>query len=98
MVDKCLSYSFHTDRRVTEEISETRYAKIGLKTYVTVISKEGLVGTSPTKPSFGMTLTKELYSFVNHKLYLIAGVIPKVGLSGLVPAKPSFGMTMTKTF
>ena len=59
-----------------------------LKIFVVVIPKEGLAGSGPAKPSFGMTLTTGEY--------FIVGVIPKEGLAGPEPAKPSFGMTTTK--
>ena len=60
-----------------------------LKIFVVVIPKEGLVGSGPAKPSFGMTLTT--------REYFIVGVTPKEGLAGPEPAKPSFGITITKT-
>ncbi len=36
-----------------------RHAKAGLRMFLIVIQKEGFAGTSPAKPSFGMTLTIE---------------------------------------
>ena len=37
---------------------ELNHAKIVLKVFVTVLPKEGLVGTSPTKTSFGTSSAK----------------------------------------
>ncbi len=59
---KLISYLNHTTR--------------GLKIFVTVTLKEGLVGTIPAKPSFGMMLTIELFSVVLPD-YVIVGVISK---------------------
>ena len=36
----------------------------GLKIFLVVIPKDGLAGTSPVKPSFGMTPTIESFSGV----------------------------------
>ena len=43
---------------------EPHHTKTDLKIFVVVIPKEGLVGTRPAKPSFGMTLTIELFFVV----------------------------------
>ncbi len=40
-----------------QQTGELRHEKTGLKIFVIVIPKGGLGGSSPTKPSFGMTLT-----------------------------------------
>ncbi len=47
-----------------EKIREPRHAKTGFELFFTVISTEGLVGTSPAKPSFSMTQIIELSSVV----------------------------------
>ncbi len=40
-------------------IHDARHEKTDLNVFVVVIPKDGLAGTSSTKPSFGMTLTIE---------------------------------------
>ncbi len=71
-----------------------------MKSFVIVIPKEGLAGTSSLKIMFGMTSTIKYTQ--NAKLSKtieynsIVNVILKVGLAGLLIAEPSFGMTTTK--
>ena len=47
------------------------------------------------KPSFGLTLTIELYSVVFTDSNCTVSVLPKEGFAGLVSTKAPSGMTMT---
>ncbi len=58
--------------------------------------KQFLRSLATARPSFGMTLTIELYSVYLHKIYSIVDVILKEGVDGLVKAKPSFCVPTTK--
>ncbi len=76
-------------------IDEPLHINTGLEIFVVVIPKEGLAGTSPAKPTFGMTPT------VKHNLWrwrstVLFNVIEEA-LASLVPAKSSFGTTMTNS-
>ena len=93
-------------------LKELCHTQAGLKIFLIVIPREGLDGTSPVKPSFGLTpttLTIELYSsqlmfYIQYHddyrivlwLYVIIFVVLQKCLVGLVPVRPSFCMTMTK--
>ena len=55
----------HCTVQVDEHALEMHHIKTGLKIFVPIIiTKEGLVGTSPSKPSFGMTQIIEWLSVV----------------------------------
>ncbi len=58
---------------------------------------EGLVGTSPAKPSFGMTLTMASYSVVFKDYMLYVCVISKEGLVW-AGAKSSFARPSIAVF
>ena len=45
------------DLRTDRSLTEPCHAKAGLKIFDIVTPKEGLTGTDPAKPSFGMTST-----------------------------------------
>ena len=57
---------------------------------VIVTAKEGLAGTNPAEPSFGMTWTIKCF-----KHNSIVAVVPNEGLPGLMTCKP---VTMTKFY
>ncbi len=65
---------------------------------------EGLAGTGPDKPSFGMTpavICEENTSDALHEktdLNVLVVVIPKEGLAGWGPANNFFGMTPTMKY
>ncbi len=62
-----------------------------------MLYKKGLDGTNVANPSFGMTLTTQLYNvlYCHHRFYFVAGVIQKEGLVSTNVANHSFGMTLT---
>ncbi len=51
------------ESRMNTSAFESHHAKTGLLIFV-VIPKEDLAGTGPTKPSFGVIPTIEMYYFV----------------------------------
>ena len=55
--------------------------KKGLKIFVAFISKEGLAGTNPAEPSFGMTPTIQLVYlvFIGHSFFFYMTKTKKVG-------------------
>ncbi len=61
----CLPLKPHTTRGLKINIVEPLcYAKTDPQVFVVVTSEEGFAGTSPSKPSFGMTPTIDMYWIV----------------------------------